>query len=304
LTIPEDDNYEFQTYWTGSGELKVDGVVLNQGAHWFNEMVPASTFLKAGKHQLEIIHIKDFPWGPKALGLNVKRIGARLVSMHDRTSLLDPDAVGLIEVKANAEPVLQRSFAFHLGKKKMYIIQVGDPAGVHYTYDLKQGAILQVWRGKFLDATQMWDNRGEPQTSEPLGLTVVQDGKFPLVLAHQVQPDSTDLVYKGYRLEAGRPVFMYEWPAAKLRVEDRIQPAGNGFRRTLTLVGASPQKNDVEAVLATGHHLSILQNGLASQPGNFIEWKGAAAELLKTASGSQQIRVPLTGAQLTYDLIW
>ncbi|MFM2442235.1 MAG: hypothetical protein RL449_876, partial [Bacteroidota bacterium] len=110
LTIPEDDNYEFQTYWTGSGELKVDGVVLNQGAHWFNEMVPASTFLKAGKHQLEIIHIKDFPWGPKALGLNVKRIGARLVSMHDRTSLLDPDAVGLIEVKANAEPVLQRSF--------------------------------------------------------------------------------------------------------------------------------------------------------------------------------------------------
>jgi hypothetical protein len=304
LTIPEDDNYEFQTYWTGSGELKVDGVVLNQGAHWFNEMVPASTFLKAGKHQLEIIHIKDFPWGPKALGLNVKRIGARLVSMHDRTSLLDPDAVGLIEVKANAEPVLQRSFAFHLGKKKMYIIQVGDPAGVHYTYDLKQGAILQVWRGKFLDATQMWDNRGEPQTSEPLGLTVVQDGKFPLVLAHQAQPDSTDLVYKGYRLEAGRPVFMYEWPAAKLRVEDRIQPAGNGFRRTLTLVGASPQKNDVEAVLATGHHLSILQNGLASQPGNFIEWKGAAAELLKTASGSQQIRVPLTGAQLTYDLIW
>ena len=264
LTIPEDDNYEFQTYWTGSGELKVDGVVLNQGAHWFNEMVPASTFLKAGKHQLEIIHIKDFPWGPKALGLNVKRIGARLVSMHDRTSLLDPDAVGLIEVKANAEPVLQRSFAFHLGKKKMYIIQVGDPAGVHYTYDLKQGAILQVWRGKFLDATQMWDNRGEPQTSEPLGLTVVQDGKFPLVLAHQAQPDSTDLVYKGYRLEAGRPVFMYEWPAAKLRVEDRIQPAGNGFRRTLTLVGASPQKNDVEAVLATGHHLSILQNGLAS----------------------------------------
>jgi hypothetical protein len=150
----------------------------------------------------------------------------------------------------------------------------------------------------------MWDNRGEPQTSEPLGLTVVQDGKFPLVLAHQVQPDSTDLVYKGYRLEAGRPVFMYEWPAAKLKVEDRIQPAGNGFRRTLTLVGASPQKNDVEAVLATGHHLSILQNGLASQPGNFIEWKGAAAELLKTASGLQQIRVPLTGAQLTYDLIW
>ena len=304
LSIPEDDNYEFQTYWTGSGELKIDGKVLNNGAHWFNEMVPASTFLKAGKHQLEIIHIKDFPWGPKALGLNVKRIGARLVSLHERTSLLDPDAVGLIEVKANAEPVLQRSFAFHQGKKKTHVIQVGDPAGLHYSYDLKQGAILQVWRGKFLDATQMWDNRGEPQTSEPLGLQVVQDGKFPLVLAHQAQPDSTELVYKGYRLEAGRPVFMYEWPAAKLKVEDRIQPEGNVLRRTLTLVGASPQKNEVEAVLATGHHLSVLRNGLASQPGNFMEWKGAVAELLKTPAGAQQIRVPFSGAQFTFDLIW
>jgi hypothetical protein len=124
------------------------------------------------------------------------------------------------------------------------------------------------------------------------------------VLAHQTQPDSTDLVYKGYRLEAGLPIFMYEWTAAKLRVEDRIQPAGNGLKRTLTLVGASPQKNDVEAVLATGHHLSILQNGLASQPGNFMEWKGATAELLKTAAGASQIRVPFSGAQFTYDLIW
>ena len=304
LTIPEDDTYEFQTYWTGSGELKVDGVVLNKGAHWFNEMVSTSTFLKAGKHQFELVHIKDFPWGPKALGLNVKRIGARIVSLHDRTSLLDPDAVGLIEVKANAEPVLQRSFAFHQGKKKTHVIHIGDPSGLHYSYDLKQGAILQVWRGKFLDATQMWDNRGEPQTSEPLGLTVVQDGKFPLVLAHQAQPDSTDLIYKGYRLEAGRPVFMYEWPAAKLRLEDRILPAGNGLKRTLTLIGASPQKSDVEAVLANGHHLSMLQNGLVSIPGNFIEWKGAAAELLKIPSGAQQIRVPFSGAQFTYDLIW
>jgi hypothetical protein len=169
---------------------------------------------------------------------------------------------------------------------------------------LKQGAILQVWRGKFLNATQMWDNRGEPQTSEPLGLTVVQDGKFPLALAHQAQADSADLVYKGYRIEAGRPVFMYEWTAAKVRVEDRIQPAGNGLRRTLTLVAASPQKTDAEAVLATGYHLSLLQNGLASQPENYIEWKGAAAELLKIASGAQQIRVPFSGAQFTYDLIW
>jgi hypothetical protein len=48
----------------------------------------------------------------------------------------------------------------------------------------------------------------------------------------------------------------------------------------------------------------MLQNGLVSQPGNFMEWKGATAEMLKTSAGAQQIRVPFTGTQLTYDLIW
>ena len=42
----------------------------------------------------------------------------------------------------------------------------------------------------------MWLDRGEPQTAEPMGLNVVMDGKFPLVLSSQAQPDSVWQLYK------------------------------------------------------------------------------------------------------------
>jgi hypothetical protein len=309
LEVPEADSYEFQSYWTGSGVVKIDGIELNQGAHWYSEKVSANVNLTAGKHRLEVIQVKDFPWGPQALGLFVKRLGSHPVALHDRTSLLDPEAVGMIEVKANAEPVFQRSFAFHQGKKKMYVIQVGDPSGMHYSYDIKQGALLQMWRGPFLNATQMWENRGEPQTSEPLGVTVTLDGQFPLVLDHQAQADSTELVYKGFRLKDGRPIFMYHWPAANLQVEDYLRPnaAGTGLQRTLTYKSASSMQTATELVLGNSYH------GIASVNANliglqglsyFVQWDGRKAEVLSPKQGLKQQRIPVQGNEISYQLIW
>jgi hypothetical protein len=304
LTIPEADNYEFQTHWTGGGVLKIDGKELNQGAHWYSEKVSQSTFLTAGKHQLELIHIKDFPWGPQALGLIVKRIGSHPVVLHDRKSMIDPEAVGLVEVKANAEPVLQRSFAFHLGKKKTHVIHVGDPSGLHYSYDLKQGAILQVWRGPFLDATQMWHDRGEPQTAEPMGVTVVLDGRFPLTLDHQAQPDSlnpSDLVYKGYRLEQGRPVFLYELVAANMQLEDRIVPAANniGLTRKINFKSASSMQSALDFVIASPKQIAAVNASLVGlkDQSYFVQTTGGGVDF---SMGRQAIQ----GTNLTYQIIW
>ncbi len=309
LDVPESDTYEFQSYWTGSGVVKVDGVELNQGAHWYSEMVSEKTTLTAGKHRLEVIHVKDFPWGPQALGLFVKRIGSHPVALHERTSLLDPEAVGMIEVKANAEPVFQRSFAMHQGKKKTHVIQVGDPSGMHYSYDLKQGALLQVWRGPFLNATQMWENRGEPQTSEPLGVTVTLDGQFPLVLDHQAQADSTELVYKGFRIKDGRPIFMYQWPEANVSIEDYIRPnaAGTGLERTLSFKSASALQSAIELVLGNSFHgISAINTKLIGLQGQsyFVQWDGRSGAVLSPKQGLKQQRIPVQGNEVSYQLIW
>ena len=308
LNVPEADEYEFQTHWTGSGVLKIDGKELNSGAHWYTDKVTMKTQLSAGKHRFELIHVKDFPWGPKALGVFVKRVGAHEIAFHDRTSLPDPEAVGLIEVKALSEPVYQRSFTFHGGKKKMYVIHVGDPTGLSYSYDLKQGAVLQTWKGSFLNATQMWQDRGEPQTAEPLGQTVLMDGKFPLVLSSQMQGDSAQLVYKGYKIMHGRPVFYYEWPAAKLVVEDHLNPnkLGNGWERTLKLVGTSPMASMVEAVIGNSPDVTEISPGLIALQGSgyYVQWEKTPALILQSGPRKMQVRVPVQGNSFTYQLIW
>ncbi len=309
IDVPETDDYEFQSYWTGSGVVKVDGIALNQGAHWYSEMVSAKIKLTAGKHTLDVIQIKDFPWGPQALGLFVKRIGSHPVALHERTSLPDQEAIGMIELKANAEPVFQRSFAFHRGAKKTHVIHVGDPSGMHYSYDLKQGAMLQVWRGPFLNATQMWENRGEPQTAEPLGVSVTLDGQFPLVLAHQSQADSMDLVYNGFRLQDGRPIFRYHWPAANLTLEDYIRPnsTGTGLERTLTYQSTSPLQSASELVLGNSYHgIAAVQSGLIGLQGQsyFVKWDGRQAEQLSPKNGLKQQRIPVLGNEISYQLIW
>lgn len=311
LEIPETDNYSFETHWTGSGVLKIDGKEYNAGAHWYTDDVSASVNLTAGKHKFELIHVKDFSWGPKALGVFVKRIGAQIVPLHIRTSLPDPEPRGLIEVKANSEPVYQRSFTFHQGKKKTHVIHLGDPTGLSYSYDLKQGALLQTWKGKFLNATQMWLDRGEPQTAEPMGLNVVMDGKFPLVLSSQAQPDSVDatkLVYKGYKILHGRPVYMYDWPAASLKVEDHINPNdnGTGWLRTINLIGSSAQKSNIEVVVGNSSDVVEITSGLLALQGMgyYVQWAGAPAVILNTQTTGKQVRVPLQGNSFTYQLIW
>ncbi len=293
IDVPAADEYEFKTNWTGSGYLTVDGQMLNNGAHWYTENVLQKIKLEKGKHHLVLVYAKDFPWGPKSLGISVKRVGAHWVDLHERTSLPDPEAVGMIELKANAEPVFQRSFFIHKGVKKTHVIQVGDPSGLHYTYNLKQGALLQVWKGKFLNVTQMWENRGEPQTSEAMGLSIVLDGKFPLVVDHQIQPDSlqaNQFVYKGYKIENGRPVFMYDWKDTKLQIEDRIEPneKGTGLMRKIKVIGASPSKANLELVVAKGSEVVPISNNLSAINGSEY--------YVKSKNGN--------GEEFNYEIIW
>jgi hypothetical protein len=184
------------------------------------------------------------------------------------------------------------------------VIHVGDPSGLHYSYDLKQGAILQVWRGPFLNATQMWHDRGEPQTAEPLGVTINLDGRFPLSFDHQAQPDSlnpSEFVYKGYKIENGRPVFMYDWSAAKVQLEDRIVPAENkiGLKRTISFKSASAMQSAIDFVIAAPKQIAAVNAGLLGLKDQtyFIQLTGGGVDL---SAGRQAIQ----GTSLTYQIIW
>ena len=74
----------------------------------------------------------------------------------------------------------------------------------------------------------MWHERGEPQTSAPLGASITLAGKSPVSPDQNSSLDSlAGLKYKGYTMNSDRyPVFQYEYEGAKFT--DAILPWENG----------------------------------------------------------------------------
>ena len=159
---------------------------------------------------------------------------------------LKSPAPGPIVVEPELDPVLVRSFLFHRGTKRVTAVSVADPLGVHFSYDLAQGALLFAWRGPFLETTPMWHSRGDDQTAEPLGSTITLPGTPALAFladANAAWPDSVDerlFRRDGYALDStGHPTFLYH--IGGVAVEDGIRPAPDGLalRRELHLQGAT-----------------------------------------------------------------
>lgn len=322
ITIPETDTYTFTTNWTGSGALLIDNDTITNGSHWYSENVKGSKKLSAGEHSYTLIYAKDFGWGPKGLGLFIERVGTAKQSITERTSLPEPEATPLVEVAVNQETVLQRSFVVYNGVKKTHAINVGMPNGLNFSYDLNQGGYLQAWRGKFLDATQMWHDRGEPQTSEPMGAAITANDKFPLAFLTSASasfPDSltkSDLQYKGYTLQKNEaskinsvfPIFQYEYKGLKVKDTSVPSARAEGIIRQISFEGATPANTQLYALLAEGSSIINLDTQrfgvdnqqyyvevLSSNPNN--------KPFIRENKGKMQLLMPLTGLkELSYQL--
>lgn len=89
-------------------------------------------------------------------------------ALHAKQSELEYSKTVLNEIQPTTQPVFQRSFVLFDNKKRTHAINIGFPEGGHYSYDTKQGALLPVWRGGFLNTTDMWHERGEEQIGAPI----------------------------------------------------------------------------------------------------------------------------------------
>lgn len=233
--------------WTG-GDLLMADVQLNQGEHHF------------------VVHlIRHGGWGPQGLGVFLRKPNSKLTALHAEASLPEAVPAPLVQLQPGKEPELLRSFLFYKDKKLTHCISIGDPAGVHYSYNLRQGGLLQVWKGEFLNTTDMWFERGEPQTAAPMGAAILMSGRFPFATDKNALTDSLDPVkslrYKGYRLDEKRyPAFHYEYN--NLQFTDRFMAyeKGKGLQRTIGIQPGAPA-NGVYRI-AEGKQITDLGNGL------------------------------------------
>ena len=176
LDVEKDGSYSLIADYAGKGAVKVDGKeILPMIDESYRKPRIAYVDLKKGKHPIEIRYIKVW-WRPE-LGLFAAGPEIRPYALHAENSLPTPQAVGEISIKPKSDVELVRSFIMFDGKKRTHVMSVGSPVGVHYSYDLNQGALLYAWRGDFADVTEMWHERGEPQILRPIGVQTKFSGK-------------------------------------------------------------------------------------------------------------------------------
>lgn len=215
-------------------------------------------------------------------------------------------------INAANKPYLLRSFLMFEGKKRTHVISVGTPEKVNYAYDLKQGALLEVWRGDFIDATEMWKDRGEPQLAKPLG-TVLPLSAAPAlaVLADKdaAWPDSIafdDLQNKGYVLDKSKmPAFLYTANGADVIDKIVVLDGGAALSRTILI---NNSKQPLYCRIAVGPGIEAHKNNTYTVGDKAYTLKladGTKAFIRKTEKG-KELLVLLANAtdSLTYSLTW
>lgn len=213
---------------------------------------------------------------------------------------------------------MQRSFVPFDPKKRLYAVNVGTPAGIHYAYDFETAAILRVWRGGFLDTFELWDGRAENQLAIPTGPALTLNDKPVLALLETYRhdwPDQPDNMWssQGYQLEPdGQPTFKFK--LSSLSATDRIapDPADHGLTRTLVVTGETVSWG-AWVLLAEAERITPQPGGHSYIIGDRSYYLDLPADsairpLLRTRNGNQQLLVPIDestlGKSITYSLVW
>ena len=218
---------------------------------------------------------------------------------------------GLIMVKPDRKPYLLRSFMMFEDKKLDYVISMGTQQGLNYSYDLAQGAWLQVWRGGFMDVTDMWHSRGESQLAVPLGGVIpLSDGP---TLAHLNNIDAKwpesiafeDMHDKSYLLDKeGIPTFEYMLQGVK--ISDKIIPQDNGkaLQRTLKIENSI---DDLFCRVVSANNIEPVGKGLYRVDGiYYIRLDRDSDPMIRSTAQGQEMLVSIgkLPPPFTYSIIW
>lgn len=216
-----------------------------------------------------------------------------------------------ILINPQSKNYLLRSFLEYGKKTLTHVISVGSPAELNYAYDLKQGALIEIWRGNFLDVTRMWLGRGEPQLARPLGSVVrLNDAPAVAVLANEITPwpDSVafdDLQSHGYTLNKQRtPVFNYSIRGTEVKDSIACEANGEGITRAIMVINPP---TDMYCRIADGKTIERLSDNLYTVDDRtmYIRLDKKYKPIIRpSAKGSEMlVRLSATGP-LTYSIVW
>ena len=320
ITLPVSGTYSFAAEYAGRTGLLINGEeVISEDMQNVGDVGgfprrEGQVTLAAGTYPVEVIYGKG-RWHnvPTAYGLFVRGPGLVTTELTAPGSL-PADAFADFKIAPGETPVLQRGFVMHGDDKRTHTISVGDPRGLHYSYDMNEGTLLSVWKGPFIDASSMWYQRGEAQRAIPLGSRIERSGKPAIVRlagedAAWPEQQAEDFRARGYRIAAsGHPEFMYD--VGNARVVDAVEPAADApfLRRTLT-VESQADVGNLWCLLAESDSIVALRDGVYAIDDQrmYIETNGLDIQIRQDGD-RQQLLLPIVlsdgSARVTYNLVW
>lgn len=194
---------------------------------------------------------------------NVKLSEPKVVESANGDRRTRPAADPII-VEAPVNTLLRSFMDLDNQVRVVHGVSVGSGQNVHYTYDMDNGMLVQMWRGDFLDATPMWDGRGNG-TSLPLG-AVQRFGKPTLGVAQlangqaawPVDTVGTQYKPKGYTVDAeSAPTFTYQIFGATVKDASKVMADGRGLSREISI----DNRNDLYFRIAKASEITETQKG-------------------------------------------
>jgi hypothetical protein len=317
LTLASDGEYNFNILFTGGGKFTIDNTVLvdvQRPDAWVGERKNIS--LKAGRHSFEIYNFKDASWMPPRLGLFAEAPDSHAKSLHAFNSFPpNDDPRGPILVNAGSSPKLLRAFLDFRGdrtRRLTHTIGVGLPGGLNYIYDLAAGNLVCVWRGEFVDATPMWEDRGDGSfrprgaplflfTTPPLAALSSQNEAFPPARTEN------DFRSRGYVINdtTGLPVFKYLYK--NVEVEDRI--TNEDQNRSIghqIIIKSSAASDNFYFKIAEGASIVRVPDGSFAVNGKqyYIRLHAGVEGVVRESNGVTELIVPLKAGSVRYSIVW
>ncbi|PZX55443.1 uncharacterized protein DUF1080 [Algoriphagus ratkowskyi] len=265
-----------------------------------NNQIRVRKQLKAGANPIQIIASKNRNWSVDGFNLAISGPGLRstnlLVSEAGASQDTDP-----ILVDADETPVL-RSFRDYPGSKRLsHVVSVASKEQVNYAYDMETGTLIQVWRGLFLDATPMWNSRGNG-VSVPRG-TLINLSAPAVNAVGSDYSASKEFRTKGYQLKNGSEEIIFSYLLGSETVKDEIKvlDSGKGIRRSVTGISNGFYK------VAAGTEIQKINKGyyLLPETGVYLEYDEATygAPVTHNTDGKPGIFLPSKG-NISYNLLF
>ena len=317
LTVPADGDYYFSTIHNGNLALYVDGdtVIKNKFAWEWDNSPKSPLFLKSGDHQLEVFYNRADNWLPPALGIFLESDKMASTSLHLPSSLILNSNMYPLTVDANQSPKILRAFLDFDGKRSLrrtHTIGVGDPSGIHYVFDNALGVVSCVWKGNFIDATPMWDSRGDG-SFRPDGSPIYLDNTLQLdILEAEMAPFNASIAEDGFKPKSysinaltGSPVFNYYIDGMGFKDEIYTDGLSNSLIREVSANKDVVLPEGLVYRVGHGNKITAIDEGMFIVDGMYyLKLETSNHYYIRHIEGKDELIVKFQNPKIRYHLIW